>query len=174
MNYYEILEVSLSATQEIIKIAYKNLAKKCHPDIVGTEMANKKMQELNEAYEILSDPEKRKEYDANFLSDYENYSFDCEEATNEYKYTASSFTKVVDKFKEDFVTVLIAVGTTTFCYMKGWNNWFVKLWYLFAIGWFFMFICEIVDLITENSFTKKILKCLAFGVGAFAWFELTR
>lgn len=174
MNYYEILEVSQSATQEIIKIAYKNLAKKYHPDIVSTEIANRKMQELNEAYEILSNPEKRKEYDTNLLSDNECCSYDYEETNSECQYNSNPLSKAINKFKEEFITILIAIGTTTFCYMKGWNNCFIKLWCFCTIGWLFMFVCEIVDLITENSFTKKILKYLAFGVGVFTWFELTK
>lgn len=63
MNYYEVLEVSKTASQEIIKIAYKNLAKKHHPDIVGVQASTEKMKEINEAYEVLSNIEKRKEYD---------------------------------------------------------------------------------------------------------------
>lgn len=63
MNYYEILEVSPNASQEIIKIAYKNLAKKYHPDTSNQENAAEIMQKINEAYEVLSDPERRTEYD---------------------------------------------------------------------------------------------------------------
>lgn len=63
MNYYSILEVSPNASQEIIKIAYKNLAKKYHPDTSSSEAATTKMQEINEAYDILKDPQKRAEYD---------------------------------------------------------------------------------------------------------------
>ncbi len=63
MNYYEILEVSPNASQEIIKIAYKNLAKKYHPDTSNEKNAAEKMKRINEAYEVLSDSEKREEYD---------------------------------------------------------------------------------------------------------------
>lgn len=63
MNYYEILEIAQNASQEIIKIAYKNLAKKFHPDTSSEENAAARMQEINRAYEILSDPQKRAEYD---------------------------------------------------------------------------------------------------------------
>lgn len=67
MTYYEILEVANTASQEIIKIAYKNLAKKYHPDTSKDANATEKMQQINEAYSVLSDVEKRKEYD-NFLN----------------------------------------------------------------------------------------------------------
>lgn len=63
---YEILEVSESASKEIIEKAYKVLAKKYHPDLQIAENkpeAEKKMKKINEAYSILSDEETRKEYD---------------------------------------------------------------------------------------------------------------
>lgn len=67
---YEILEVSENASKEVIEKAYKVLAKKYHPDLQeedNKEESKKKMQEINEAYEILSDDVKRKEYDAKLL-----------------------------------------------------------------------------------------------------------
>lgn len=70
-NYYEILEVDKHASPEIIKKAYNTLAKKYHPDLQPDErkeFAEKKLQSINEAYEILSNPEKRKKYDS-FLSE---------------------------------------------------------------------------------------------------------
>lgn len=66
LNLYEILEVSEKASKEVIEKAYRVLAKKYHPDLQqGTQKqeAEKKMKQINEAYEILSDDEKRKEYD---------------------------------------------------------------------------------------------------------------
>ena len=66
-DYYEILEVNKKASKEIIDKAYRTLAKKYHPDLQEEEQkeeAKKKMQEINEAYEVLSDDEKRQEYDS--------------------------------------------------------------------------------------------------------------
>jgi len=63
-NRYEILGISSSATPEEIKKAYRTLALKYHPDRnPGDKKAEEKFKELAAAYEILSDPEKRREYD---------------------------------------------------------------------------------------------------------------
>lgn len=63
-DYYEILNVSRDASQDEIKSAYRKLAKKYHPDVnPDDEEAEKKFKEINEAYEVLSDPEKRRRYD---------------------------------------------------------------------------------------------------------------
>ena len=67
-NYYEILEVNQNASPEIIEKAYKTLVKKYHPDLQQDENKNKyeeKIKKINEAYDILSDSEKRKKYDLN-------------------------------------------------------------------------------------------------------------
>ncbi len=63
-DYYKILEVPKSASPEDIKKAYRKLARKYHPDLNPKDKeANKRFQLINEANEVLSDPEKRKKYD---------------------------------------------------------------------------------------------------------------
>ncbi|PWU09374.1 MAG: J domain-containing protein [Verrucomicrobia bacterium] len=63
-DYYETLGISRSATSEEIKSAFRKLARKHHPDIAkDKKAAEEKFKEINEAYEVLSDPEKRKKYD---------------------------------------------------------------------------------------------------------------
>lgn len=64
IDYYKVLEIDKSATEEEIKKAYRKLARKYHPDLNPNDAAAKqKFQRINEANEVLSDPEKRKKYD---------------------------------------------------------------------------------------------------------------
>lgn len=71
-KYYDILQVNRNASPEIIEKAYKTLAKKYHPDLQAEEnkkQAEEILKEINEAYEILSVPEKKEKYDAFLLEE---------------------------------------------------------------------------------------------------------
>jgi len=61
-DYYKILGVSKNASQEEIKKAFRHLARKYHPDVSGKE-SEEKFKEINEAFQVLSDPQKRAQYD---------------------------------------------------------------------------------------------------------------
>ena len=93
-NYYEILEVNKKASQETISKVYKFLAKKCHPDANpdNKQEAEEKFKEISEAYEILSNEEKRKEYDEE-LHDYEA-------STSPQTVSAEDFLKLSNYCKE--------------------------------------------------------------------------
>src|ERR671937_333451 len=63
-DYYTTLGVAKTATEKEIKQAYRKLARKHHPDVnPGDKTAESRFKDINEAYEVLGDPEKRKKYD---------------------------------------------------------------------------------------------------------------
>jgi curved DNA-binding protein len=63
-DYYETIGVPRNASQEEIQKTYRKLARKYHPDVNKAADADRRFKEINEAYEVLRDPEKRKKYDA--------------------------------------------------------------------------------------------------------------
>jgi len=62
-DYYEILAIKRGASQDEVQRAYRKLARKYHPDVSKASDAEEKFKEINEAHEVLKDPEKRKMYD---------------------------------------------------------------------------------------------------------------
>lgn len=75
-DYYKTLGIAKDATEKDIKTAYRKLARKLHPDVnPNDKSAEQKFKQVNEAYEVLSDPEKRTKYDALGANwkEYENY-----------------------------------------------------------------------------------------------------
>lgn len=64
-NYYKMMGIEITATAEEIKIAWRRLAKKYHPDVNKSKYSKEKFQRINEAYRILSNPLQRKTYDSN-------------------------------------------------------------------------------------------------------------
>ncbi|MBI4411660.1 MAG: DnaJ domain-containing protein, partial [Deltaproteobacteria bacterium] len=73
-DYYQILGVSKTASDEEIRKVFKKLARKYHPDVnPGDKKAEERFKEISEANEVLSNPEKRKKYDAFGSVDFEGF-----------------------------------------------------------------------------------------------------
>lgn len=74
-DYYKVLEVDYDATDEKIRINYRRLALKWHPDKhKGDSAVTAKFQEINEAYRVLSDPAKRIDYDLSGIYELDKYT----------------------------------------------------------------------------------------------------
>lgn len=106
-NYYDILEINKNASPEIIEKAYKTLVKKYHPDLQENDLKIKyeeKIKKINEAYEVLSDSEKRKNYDFNLkndeisIDDYNNLYNENINLKNEINYLKNN----LDNYKKNY------------------------------------------------------------------------
>ena len=85
-DYYKVLEVEKDASEKEIKLAYRRLAKKYHPDLNRTDpKAKDRFIELKEAYDILIDPTKRKIYDN---SGFDPKNIDLSDLIHMYGYSA--------------------------------------------------------------------------------------
>lgn len=84
-DYYAILEIDRQSSSDEIKAAYRLLSKKWHPDLNPGRDVTKKMQDINEAYAILKDPDKKARYDY----EYDNY-YRTEQAKQEEKQRTES------------------------------------------------------------------------------------
>ena len=93
-DYYKILGISKDASNQEIKSAYRELAKKWHPDVCNEPNAHEKFIEISEAYEILKDPVKRQQYDQHFKYKQqvkqEKYSESDYQRNREYENTSTN------------------------------------------------------------------------------------
>ena len=102
LDYYEILEVRENASQEVIKMAYKALALKYHPDKSKdtSNVSNRQMQLINEAFEVLSDLEKREVYDDQLKAtrvQKQNYDSDSKYKHDSHESNSQASTVLVDE-----------------------------------------------------------------------------
>ena len=106
-NYYKILEVDKDASSETIEKIYKMLVKKYHPDLQNDKnkiKAEEKIKKINEAYDVLSDPLKREEYNNTLIENnisYEKYTEIINEnilLKNELNYIKSKINNVQQKY----------------------------------------------------------------------------
>lgn len=100
-NYYDILEISKNASPEIIEKAYKTLVKKYHPDLqekVLKDQYETKLKLINEAYETLSNQEKRSEYDAQLA----NYELKTKHLTDELLNENMNLKNELNHIKSDY------------------------------------------------------------------------
>ena len=123
-DYYEILGVSRDADTNTIKSAYRKLARKYHPDVNKTKEAEEKFKDINEAYEVLSDKNKRQRYDSLGSSwqsgaDYtpppgfENFSFNFNQGGNQsFDFGGSGFSEFFSSLFGDMMSGMSGQQTT--------------------------------------------------------------
>lgn len=116
MNYYEILNISKSATQSEIKRNHRNLIKKYHPDLYhgNKAYAEEMTKKINEAYEVLKDPLKKKEYDTRLNNNYSQNNrekYNNQHSSKQYKsYANKEYIKISQDSKEKTNNILIKLS----------------------------------------------------------------
>lgn len=113
VDYYTVLQVVPNASEEVIRSAYKALGKKYHPDNKNypPKVCEEKMMEINAAYEVLSDSEKRRKYDVeyqNYVAKHQNNTFSSqrEDKTNTDEYMQKDATFEDDEKQEGILQSL--------------------------------------------------------------------
>lgn len=132
MNYYEILEITPEASQEVVKAAYRALVKKLHPDNMdGKQDECRTIEDVNMAYEVLSDSDRRKKYDA-ILND-ENSTYETE--TNYDKYQESDGNEeLYDADDEETYGGLIAGSVASILTFGAFRHFEFSTWVLVVTG----------------------------------------
>lgn len=112
-SFYKILGVSSTSSEDEIKTAYRKMARKFHPDVSDDPKAEEKFRDITEAYETLSDPTKRREYD-NANSSYSSFSpggsFNSSNFPNSFNetfsnpkdFSADNANDILNLFKNEF------------------------------------------------------------------------
>src|SRR2546425_5873258 len=108
-DYYRTLGVDKNADDKTIKSAYRRLARKYHPDVAKTKDAGERFKEIGEAYEVLSDPQKRQRYDT-LGPDWQRYAEAGPGAAGGSRVNYSSDLGDLGDFSEFFRTVFGDLG----------------------------------------------------------------
>jgi DnaJ-class molecular chaperone len=156
-DYYKVLEVDRNASQEVIRAAYRALAKKYHPDKSVLENAIEKMQEINVAYGVLSIEELKKEYDKKLIQETTEESIINNQKT--YNKTTESNLYKQQNFKEDRVEDSVDAQATSqqeysVKYLRKTKKPILNL-FLYSILVFFIF--DFVFNISQNNLSKKLI-----------------
>src|SRR5205814_7273399 len=114
IDYYKVLGLDKNATQDDIKKAYRKLARKHHPDLnPNNKEAHKLFQQINEANEVLSDPEKRKKYDQ-YGKDWQHAEHfeKAKESRRQERYSSEQFSEGFDDDQfSDFFASMFGSGS---------------------------------------------------------------
>ena len=97
-DYYEVLGVSKDASEADIKMAFRRLAKKYHPDVCKEADAEEKFKEIQEAYAVLSDENRRKQYDKFGFEAFNNNGGGYN--TNGYDFSNFDFSSIFKHFEQ--------------------------------------------------------------------------
>ena len=181
-NYYQILGISYTANQKEVLTSFRNLAKQYHPDVSSHPDAITKFIEMSEAYEILSNEDKRLIYDQLFNtnksnnvsieSDFDDISTEARNKAEEY--SNLSLDNLIESLNRKLQVVKkVAVDTAKGC------SWFLQLVFafaLFASGTYY-FVKALPFLFQDFSLTKlfyiSILGIMGAigGLGLYALFK---
>lgn len=147
-NYYEVLRVRRDATQEQIKAAYKKLIKRVHPDISDNSNATEETQRINKAYDLLSNPTKRSEYDAIWE----------EEKVQIFSNTVTAKGKARRSLEERETQRDFVPFEATLACVFGVLPWVMLIAFIEnkTLAGMFLFMCPFITLILAYSARKKI------------------
>lgn len=172
MNYYDILEVAHTASQEVIQNAYKTLAKKYHPDVFQGDksFAEDQMKRINEAYEVLSDPQKRMEYDRR-IKDAPNSNSDNEEtAKNNSSNVADTKEPEQPKVKQKRKKPFWALSWIFICFLMFLSIMFEWKW-MFWVSLFLGCARFIVNKKEPAYKTRGLVRIISLGTVGFMLFS---
>lgn len=147
-NYYDVLEIAPSASEEVIRSAYKTLVKKYHPDVYKGDKnyAHQQMLKINEAYEVLSDAEKRRKYDTQFHTD--------DHQSTTFQESASKATQEPPPYRP--------AGNTAYTYGPGYSKPKGCLPRLFKFA-FTLFMCGIIIYACTRLYNGELSDIAAFA-----------